>query len=565
MLTPVWKRRIEHWRRVMCELFYTELGEIKMEGFVTDEQLTADEAAKKKYFKPFKAGDMWGAKWQYAWFRGKAKLPAEAKGERIVARCNVGAECAIYLGTEATGAAYGFGLSVGASDRCHKEILVSKKGTPGAGFGIMIEGYGGHGPTPCGNGPVPHGVESVPEPPAKQRTMGTSTFGIWHEDLYQTYMDFTTLWHVRNNIDKESLRVSKIDDALKEFTNIVDLELPMPELLKAAKKGKALLKPLLDCKNGSTAPVMYAFGHSHIDVAWLWPLRETESKCTRTFSTQLSLMEEYPEFKFLQSQPHLFWMVKCKYPKLYERVKAAVKKGQIVPEGGMWVEADTNVTGGESLIRQFIHGKRFFKEEFGINSEMMWLPDVFGYSGSMPQIMVGCGIKYFSTQKIFWTYSGGPVFPYNTFWWEGIDGTRILAHFHNDYNSEISPDKVIERWNERVQKDGIDARLFPFGYGDGGGGPQRNHLEFIRRQKDLEGVPRVKMCNPIEFFKYEDKRKETLPSYAGELYFQEHRGTYTTQCKTKLGNRRSEFGLREAEMWGSVASAMAGYAYPMAL
>ncbi|MBN1936187.1 MAG: alpha-mannosidase, partial [Anaerolineae bacterium] len=429
-------------------------------------------------------------------------------------------------------------------------------------YEVMIEGYAGHGPMKAYAGPTPPDRESVPEPPPQQTAIGGSTFGVWQEEVYQLSIDVETLFEVREALDPDSLRVQEIDAGLRDFTTIVDFELPNEEMLETVRRCRARLKPLLECVNGSTAPTLYAFGHSHIDVAWLWPLAETERKCVRTFSSQLALMEQYPEFKFLQSQPHLFWMVKTKYPKLYERIKAAVKKGQFVPEGGLWVEPDTNVAGGESLIRQFIHGKRFFKDEFDVDCELMWLPDVFGYSGALPQIMKGCGIKYFSTQKIFWAYNSDVKFPLNTFWWEGIDGSQVLVHLHNDYNSRTNPASIIERWKERVQKDGFDTRLVPFGWGDGGGGPTRNHLEFLRRQRNLEGAPKVVIASPIDYFKDQEKKPVTQ-RYVGELYFQAHRGTYTSQAKTKLGNRRSEFGLREAEMW-SVAAAAKGFAFPAA-
>ena len=254
-------------------------------------------------------------------------------------------------------------------------------------------------------------------------------------------------------------------------------------------------------------------------------------------------------------------MVKNHYPELYERVKAAVDRGQWLPEGGMWVEADTNLSGGESLIRQFIHGKRFLQDEFGVDSEILWLPDVFGYSGNMPQIMRGCGIKYFATAKIFWAYNGGDPFPYNTFMWEGIDGSDVLVHLCNDYNSVVDTATIITRWKQRVQKQGIATRLLPFGYGDGGGGPTRDHLEYLRREADLEGVPRVQIAHPLDYF--HDQEVRGVPwRYVGELYFQAHRGTYTSQARTKRGNRQSELTLREAELWGSLAQAMGHYALP---
>jgi alpha-mannosidase len=294
-------------------------------------------------------------------------------------------------------------------------------------------------------------------------------------------------------------------------------------------------------------------------VAWLWPWAETERKIARTVINQLALIEEYPEYRYLQSQPHLYTMLKNRYPELYERFKQAVLAGKVIADGAMWVEADTNLSGGESLIRQILYGREFFNQEFSIDSRILWLPDVFGYSGALPQILRGCGCIGFATQKITWAYNGGEPFPYNTFLWEGIDGTAIPAHIFTDYNSQTNPSALLDRWESRLQFNGIRSILLSFGWGDGGGGPTRDHLEFLSRAKDLEGLPKVKMASPAEFFA--DLKQQGLPKerYVGELYFQAHRGTYTSQAKTKLGNRRGEFTLREAEFWGSIARTLNRY------
>jgi alpha-mannosidase len=560
-LSPEWRRRIEHWQKTIPQMLYRPLGAVPVKAFFTHEQLTQRQAQKKR-FRPIATGTPWGSKWQYGWFSGTFTIPAQADGQRIVMR--TGTSRSPWPASGGDTVVYIDGVAAGTEDWAHEHVPVVKKGKAGRKYQFLAEIHAGHGNTPVGHGPVPHGRVPIPEPPPTQRTVGEATFGIWDEELFQAWMDFETLLQVRDNIDSESLRVVRIDDALRRFTIALDLELPPDELRAAIKNGRACLRDALACHNGPTTPEMYCFGHSHIDVAWLWPLSETERKCTRTFSTQLALMAEYPEYKFLQSQPHLYRMVKRHYPDLYRRIKKAVAAGQWRVEGGMWVEADTNISGGEALVRQFLHGKHFCEEEFGVECELLWLPDVFGYSGAMPQIMKGCGIKYFSTQKIFWAYNGGDLFPYNTFYWQGIDGTQVFAHIHNDYNAKTDPRDVIGRWKERVQKDGIDARLYPFGYGDGGGGPTRKHLEFLRRQHDLEGVPKTKVVDPVEFFHDEEKKPAPLPVYVGELYFQAHRGTYTSQAKTKKGNRKSEIALREAEMWGAAAHALAGFDYPLA-
>ncbi len=554
-LSTEWRRRVDGWRRVLATLFYEPLGDVALEGFVTQEQLSAEQAAAGR-FVPMPTGTPWGAKFDYGWFRATVTTPEDAAGGRLVVRLQPGGESTVFVD----------GVVVGGADHFHTETTLARAATPGTRYALLLESYGGHGDTPCGGGPVPYGTATVPEPPPTQRTVGESTFGLWREDLYALWFDVETLVLLRDKLEPNALRVAEIDQALRDFTVLCDLELPYPDMQPGVQAARERLQPLLACVNGSTAPTLYAFGHSHIDVAWLWPLAETERKCARTFGNQLTLMAEYPEYKFLQSQPHLFRMAKTLYPELYARVKAAAVNGQFVPEGGMWVEADTNVTGGESLIRQFLHGKRFYREEFGIESELMWLPDVFGYSGNLPQILRGCGIKYFSTAKIMWNYNGGDPFPYNTFTWEGIDGSEVLAHMCNDYNSQTKPTDLIERWEQRVQKDGIDARLFPFGWGDGGGGATREHLEFLRREANLEGAPKTRMASPVALFKeLEASGKIPDARYVGELYYQCHRGTYTSQARTKRGNRKSEFALREAELWGAAAHALAGYTYPLDL
>ncbi|MDD2707051.1 MAG: glycoside hydrolase family 38 C-terminal domain-containing protein [Verrucomicrobiae bacterium] len=559
-LNPEWLRRVEHWRNTMPKLFYRQLQPVEFEGFTTPKQFTAAQAEKQS-FKPMPTGTHWGKKWEYAWFRANVRIPREAAGRRVALKASFwkgegwgSSEAAVYIN----------GRHAGARDLYHQEVTLSRKAGAGEKFHLLLEAYAGHGPMVCGGGPCPHGTKMVPEPVIPQCRVGDCSIGIWEEELYQLWLDTQTLFELRESMaDKESLRIAEINHALRKLTLAVDLELPRDEMMKTVAAGRKLLKPLLQAQNGSTAPFMHCFGHSHIDVAWLWPLRETESKCARTFGTQLALMEEYPEYKFLQSQCHLYQMVKNHYPKLYARIKEAVKRGQWTPDGGMWVESDTNVPSGESLIRQFMHGKRFYREEFNVESELMWLPDVFGYSGAMPQIMKGCDIKYFSTQKIFWTYNGGDPFPYNLFWWEGIDGTRVLSYLHNDYNSLTSPTHIITRWNERVQKGSSHpGRMVPFGYGDGGGGSTRDHLEYLRRMKNLEGCPKCSIDEPTAYFNRVSTRN--LPSWVGELYFQAHRGTYTTQAKTKKGNRLCEWNLREVEFWGAAASLLAGFRYPLA-
>lgn len=552
-LTPEWRRRIERWRKVLRELWFHPLGEVVLEGFTTLDYLTA-EAAGAEPFRPMPPGTPWGAKWEYAWFRGELVLPAEAAGQRCVLCLDTGGESLIWID----------GRPVGARDWAHKALTLTRAGVPGTRYRLLAESYGGHGPMVEGGGPAPHGVETVPEPPATQRTVGHSTFGIWDEVLFQLALDVQALFELREKLEPSSLRVVEIDRALQEITLLVDLEAPRAELLRLAEAGRAALKPLLECVNGSTVPELIAFGHGHLDVAWLWPLQETERKMGRTVANQLALMDEYPDYVFLQSQAQLCRMLAQRYPELTTRFKEKVRAGQMIVEGGAWVEPDTNLTSGESLIRQFIHGKRFFREEFGVDSTFFWEPDVFGYSGALPQILRGCGMKYFGTQKIFWAYNGGDPFPYNEFIWEGIDGSEVMAHIFHGYGYETSPAHLVDAWRNRAQQSDTAALMLPFGWGDGGGGPTREHVEFALRARDLEGAPRVRMTGPGVFFELLEARGGPKRRYVGEIYFQAHRGTYTSQARTKRNNRRSELSLREAEYWGSVARALVAHPLPLA-
>ena len=307
-----------------------------------------------------------------------------------------------------------------------------------------------------------------------------------------------------------------------------------------------------------------ATGHAHIDSAWLWPVRETIRKCARTFSNVVALMDEDPEFVFsCSSAQQLAWM-KEYYPELFGRIRDKVRAGQFVPVGGMWVESDSNMPGGEAMARQFLEGKSFFLAEFGVDCQEAWLPDTFGYSAALPQIIKAAGSRWFLTQKISWNQVNR--MPHHTFNWEGIDGTRVFTHFPpvDSYNSDLSArDLAHAERNYRDHGRGTTS-LVPFGYGDGGGGPTREMLAAAQRTADLEGSPKVRIGSAASFFAQAQAEYEPLPVWVGEMYLELHRGTYTSQARTKLGNRRSEHLLREAELWSATAAVRAGHSYPAA-
>ena len=246
-------------------------------------------------------------------------------------------------------------------------------------------------------------------------------------------------------------------------------------------------------------------------------------------------------------------MCKAHYPELYERIRQAVKEGQWIAEGAMYVEPDTNMVSGEALIRQLVYGKRFYREEFGTDSRMLWLPDTFGYTAALPQILKGCGVEYLVTQKIFWSYNEGDRFPYHYFTWRGMDGSEVISFLPTSYTYRTDPQELCDVWNSRVQKRGLEDFLIPFGYGDGGGGPCRDHIEYALRERDLEGMPRVEMSSPLKFFDEMKAKGAPVHTWSGELYFSAHRGVYPSQARIKKNNRRSENALRELEIWGALS------------
>ncbi len=374
---------------------------------------------------------------------------------------------------------------------------------------------------------------------------------------------------------------SLIVEALNGALNLLDLRTPhSPKFDESVAAAQEYINEHLYRNpelSGHDDIIASSIGHTHIDVAWWWTVSQTREKTARSFSTVLKLMEEYPNYKFMSSQPQLYVFLKERYPEVYEKVKERVKEGRWIPEGGMWLEADCNLTSGESLVRQFLYGKQFFTEEFGIDSKILWLPDVFGYSGALPQIMKECGIEYFMTTKLAWNQID--KFPNDTFLWKGIDGTGILTHLittpgvgqdiknthFTTYNGMLDADAVIGAWERYQNKDLNNEVLICYGYGDGGGGPTRQMLECSSRlEQGIAGIPKVVQESPVEYFERLDERvrnHKRLPQWEGELYFEYHRGTLTSMGRNKKGNRKSELAMMDLELLSLLAKKK-GISYP---
>ena len=550
-----WQDRVKHWIRTLKDDFYEPLGEISWEAFTTMEYLTPQEAQEGD-FAPVGPGFTWGREWEYAWFKGAITLPERAQGQRIVMDLKPDGESALFV----NGKAFGTYRASWVYEPHHfmEDIVLSACGKKGEHFDLLMETYAGHfipeAPTGgCATGPVLPGAYRDGAEEGKRRVLGKCTYGIWNEEAYQLYMDVSTLSMLLTTLEENSLRAARIAKALQQFTLIADFEQPREGRIASYKEAREALRPVMEAKNGSTAPVFYAVGNAHLDLAWLWPMAETYRKTERTFAAQLRLIEEYPEYKFIQSQPASYEMCKKYYPELFARIKEAIKGGQWIADGAMWVEPDTNMASGEALIRQLVHGKRYYKEEFGVDSEILWLPDTFGYTAALPQILKGCGVKYLVTQKIFWSYNEGEQFPYHYFTWQGMDGSQIVSFLPTSYTYRTDPIEANRIWKERTQLQDLDAFLMPYGYGDGGGGPARDYVEYAKRQEDLEGSVKVKMAGPAEFFHDMEQQGGPVNTYVGELYFSAHRGTYTSQAMIKQNNRLSELAMREMEMWSCLA------------
>jgi alpha-mannosidase len=398
------------------------------------------------------------------------------------------------------------------------------------------------------------------------------------EPVYGLYYDIAIpLWSL-DHMEKDNRTRLDIETALNDTINLLDLREPYSkgyyESVEAARAHIA--EALYDDMAGSDDVIATCIGHTHIDVAWWWTVKQTREKVARSFSTVLKLMEEYPQYLFMSSQPQLYAFVKERYPELYARIKERVGEGRWEPEGGMWLEADCNLTSGESLVRQFLYGKKFFRDEFGIESVILWLPDVFGYPAALPQIMKKSGIKYFMTTKISWNQIN--KFPYDTFFWRGIDGTEIFTHlittkgvkqdkdsFFTTYNGMLHPAALMGGWERYQQKELNHDILIAYGYGDGGGGPTREMLETgIRMESGLKGAPRVRFATARRYFDelYERLAEDPrLPKWVGELYLEYHRGTYTSMARNKRSNRKAELALQDLEFF-SVWAEDTGIPYP---
>ncbi len=510
-------------------------------------------------WQELRPNEYWGQRYTDFMMKTDFAVPADWDADAPVALYLPIGEAGDFSHPEAL--AYVDGEAYAACDRNHQEIMLPQRWRDGQSHRLDLHGWTGllgfrHGQADPRLFMHPCAVVQIDQPTRDFIATARVAQGI------AQYLD-----------DDEKAKgqlLNALDDAFK----LVDLREPFGDAFyESIPAAHAALKEGIDKAGPPMDVSIVASGHAHIDVAWLWTLGQTRRKAGRTFHTVLRLMEQFPDYHFTQSQPQLYDYIQMDYPGLLDAIKARMQEGRWEVIGGMWVEADCNLSGPESLARQFLLGRTFFREHFGAQGEspVLWLPDVFGYAWNLPQLIKEAGMEYFFTIKIGWSQYNR--LPYDSFWWQGLDGTKVLTHFStapdfgayaSTYNANVTPRQVLGTWTNFQQKELQDQLLIAYGYGDGGGGPTREMLENIREMGSFPATPQVMQGSVGDFYRrLEAESGDQLPTWNGELYLELHRGTYTTQSRNKRANRKSEFLLHDAEFVATLAALVdPTYAYP---
>ncbi len=511
----------------------------------------------------YNRSEIWGGNFEYFWFKTEITIEEQYEGKCVVFELKTGREGSWDL-INPQFTIYVNGNLIQGLDINHRDIILSENAKKGDTYSIVLSAFTGTN---------------------NFNLVLDSEIKILHRDIEKYYFDISVPHNVARLLDSDDKNKIIILKALNNSLNLLDLRKEQSNLfydsLKIAQED--IKRSFYDKYCGENDVKVYCVGHTHIDCAWLWTLKVSEDKSLRSFSTVLNLMKQYPEYTFMSSQPQLYKYVKKNNLEVYKEIQKRVDEGRWEVDGGMFVEADCNLASGESLIRQFIHGIKFFKDEFNKDNEILWLPDVFGYSAALPQIIKKCGLKYFMTTKISWNEFN--KMPYDTFEWEGIDGSKVLTHFiptkeyneihtedsrHNKYyttyNGRLKPSQIKGGWQRYSQKELNNEVLCCYGHGDGGGGPTKEMLENqLRLEKGIPGCPQTVNSSAKEFFHtLEDHVRDSkyLPTWVGELYLEYHRGTYTSMARNKKANRKAEFAFINAELFSSISNLLLNLSYP---
>lgn len=533
--------KLKRFENTLAPMMFEKADTIKVGMFHAREQY--HEIPGDSLFTPCSPGDRWGGEGTYCWFKGQYTVPDEYDGKALYLYPKIeGYEAMLWVNGIPFGTFCTKIVITGHGN--HYCDMLKQKVRAGEIIDIALEYYAGH---------YVMGCEPFANDPKNDYDFKFDSVDIClkNEAVCDFYFDLRTLNQLVEVLDYNSFRRADVINTLEKVHEILYYsyeDVDPVTFMEALNQASPLMKEKLSRTNSATAPYAGFIGHSHMDTAWLWHRGETVKKCARTYSNQTNLMEQYPEYKFIQSSAYHSEVIRKHYPGLFEKMVQKVAEGRYEPNGGVWIECDCNIPSGESMIRQFLWGQRFTRKYFNYTADTFWLPDTFGYSSSIPQIMKGCGVDYFLTTKMAWNDTTS--FPYDTFYWQGLDGTRVLTHLNKTH---IWPDpnalmEYVVSGNDSVKERTVsNMRLLSYGFGDGGGGPQFEMIEMSRRIKDLEGLPRTSHTTVSDFMK---KLEETVvnPSvYAGELYLELHRGTLTNQHTIKRNNRLAEINLRNLE------------------
>ncbi|MBW4040856.1 MAG: alpha-mannosidase [Acidobacteria bacterium] len=510
--------------------------------------------ATRQEFAPFAIGEAWGRPWDTVWFEVTGEVPSDWDPADTELLVDLGFTDEL-PGFQAEATAYRpDGTIVKAIEPRNTWVPLE---TAGAFTRYLEAAANPLIGTPFVYEPTPLGDPATAGDAPLHRL---ADIGLARRDrvVWELLQDVIVLDGLVDVLPPDGARKAQVVAALERMVDVMDPD----DVAGTAALGRAALAPALAVRAADSALRVSAVGHAHIDSAWLWPTRETVRKVARTFSNVLDLQDRDPDLVYAASSAQQYAWLQESQPELFARVRAAVASGRIRPVGGMWVESDTNMPGGEALARQFVLGKRWFLEHLGVESDEVWLPDSFGYSAALPQIARAAGARYFVTQKPSWNETNR--IPYSTFLWEGIDGSRLFTHLPpaETYNSDLGAADLARTELRFAEKGRAHEVLGLFGWGDGGGGPTREMLAAARRKADLDGSPRVRLIDPHTFFVEAEAELAEPAVWTGELYLELHRGTLTSQHRTKHGNRRNEALLREAELWATAATVLRSAPYP---
>ncbi len=544
--TPYIRRTYQKYDNVLeryAAHIFTPIGKAEaVTAIETDEHLRKPPVSAN----PIEPGTAWGHAYGNLWLHTEITVPAEAAGKILCAIPETGAvEVLCFRNGKPAGIINSKNQFLGGM---HSAMFVAGKAVAGETVTLDFECYAGHDCLGCG--PYDNYGKEVAQTNFTKHYHGI-TLCVMDETFRDFCFDLSTVLQLARMPENNFVAITAHECLMDAFPYLIQdvAYVTEEELREAAEKILPILARALEKQPGGDRSRGYIglIGHSHMDTAWLWPVSETIRKCARTYSQALNLMDLYPDYTFIQSSAlHLDWMREY-YPDIFEGIRQKVAEGRYEPNGGVWVECDCNVTGGESMVRQFLYGQRFTKKYLGYLSDAFWLPDTFGYNGAIPQIMQKSGVKYFYTTKMSW--SDLNTFPADTFVWRGIDGTEVMTHLNRMH---LTPDVNTLRGavDEIRDKHSNDSRLAAYGYGDGGGGPTYGMLEYMDRVKDLPGLPTIEPTTVSAFMQRLEQRRDRLPLYDGELYLEYHRGTLTQMHNVKKNNRLAEIALRNMELFG---------------